>query len=603
MSVHDSLLQSALQLHRADRIDEARAVYQQIVDAEPRRADALGLLGIALRQLNRYAEAIEYLSRAADLEPHHAVHFGNLAECHRLLGNASEALANYAKAAQLAPFVAELQSNLGSLLQDAGRLDEAAASYAAALRCDPSYVEAHYNLGNLWQTRRQFDQAAACYRRALALRPDYIPAMCNLGNVLREQGNLAEALPLLQSAYAQDPNAVPAISNLGVVLQDLGRTDEAQRLCLRAVQLAPERAELYVNLGTTYKDLGDPATALSFYERALELKPDSPHAAHSRALALLSLGDFRRGWAGYENRRRCEQYDTRDFPQPYWDGAPLAGRTILVHAEQGLGDTLQFIRYVPLVGKHGGRVLVAVQEALLPLLRASGVPNLISLNGPLPDFDLHVPLMSLPHVLGTTLETIPADVPYLAAEPERVARWCERLQVLEGIRVGLVWQGRREHHRDCLRSIPLAAFRPLAQVPAVRLVSLQQGFGSEQLAALGALPPEKSFEVVDLSPDFGADGAVFMDAAAVMKHLDLVVACDTGLAHLAGGLGVRVWLALPYGAEWRWLQNRDDSPWYPTMRLFRQTTFRDWDGLFEQMAAALAQSARDWSRDAKRDKL
>jgi hypothetical protein len=244
-----------------------------------------------------------------------------------------------------------------------------------------------------------------------------------------------------------------------------------------------------------------------------------------------------------------------------------------------------------------------VQEALLPLLRASGVPNLLSLGGPLPDFDLHVPLMSLPHILGTTLETIPPGVPYLSAEPERVARWRDRLQALAGIRVGLVWQGRREHHRDCLRSIPLAAFRPLAAVPGVRLISLQQGFGVEQLAALGALSPEQSFEVIDLSPELGADGAVFMDAAAVMKNLDLVVACDTGLAHLAGGMGVRTWLALPFGAEWRWLQNREDSPWYPTMRLFRQPKFRDWDSVFQQMAAALAQSAPDWSRDAKRDKL
>jgi hypothetical protein len=356
-------------------------------------------------------------------------------------------------------------------------------------------------------------------------------------------------------------------------------------------------------LGTIYKDLGDPVTALSYYERALELNPESPHAAHSRALALLLLGDFPRGWAGYEHRRRCEQYDTRDFPQPFWNGTSLAGRTILIHAEQGLGDTLQFVRYVPLVAQRGGRPLVAVQEGLLPLLRASGVPNLLSLTQPLPHFDLHVPLMSLPHVLGTTLETIPCDVPYLDVEPERVAHWRERLKPCDGLRVGLVWQGRREHHRDCLRSIPLTKFRPLAAVPGVRLVSLQQGFGVEQLQALRALPPEQSFEVVDLSPEFGADGTIFMDAAAVMKNLDLVVACDTGLAHLAGGLGVRTWLALPYGAEWRWLQHREDSPWYPTMRLFRQGKFRDWDSVFEQMAGALAQSAHDWSNSDRAAKL
>ncbi len=591
MSHDDSLLQTALELHRAQRFDEARAAYQQIVDAQPQRADALGLLGIALRQLGRYAEAVETLRRAVALDPTQAALFGNLGEIHRLMGNADEALAYYAEAARLAPFVAELHNNLGSLLQNARRFDEAAASYAAALRCDPNYAEAHYNLGNLQQIRRQWDQADQSYRRALALRPDFVPAKCNLGNLLRERGMLAEALQWLESAYAQDPDAVPAVSNLGVILQDLGRTDEAQRLCERALALAPQRAELHVNLGTTYKDLGDPATALRFYERALELDPNSYHAAHSRGTALLALGDFVGGWAGYEQRAHCEQFDTRDFPQPRWNGGSLSGRTILIHAEQGFGDTLQFIRYVPLVAERGGNVLVAVQPLLVPLLQACGVPNVLPLDGPLPPFEVHVPLMSLPHVLRTTLETVPANVPYLAAQPERIARWRDRLQNYPGFRVGLVWQGRPAHHRDCLRSIPLKAFRPLADVPGVRLISLQLGPGSEQLVALAEQAESDRFPVIDLRPEYGADGAVFMDSAAVIANLDLVIACDTGLAHLAGGMAAPVWVALPFGAEWRWMQNRDDSPWYPTMRLFRQTKFRDWHGVFQRMAAALAEEA------------
>ncbi|MEX2114510.1 MAG: tetratricopeptide repeat protein [Pirellulales bacterium] len=603
MAHDDSLLQTALELHRAQRIDEARAVYQQIVDAQPQRADALGLLGIALRQLGRNAEALEYLRRAVTLDPTQAAHWGNLGEVHRLLGNADEALACYAQAVRLAPFVAELHSNLGSLLQDAGRFDEAAASYAAALGCDPNHPDAHYNLGNLQQISRQWDQAAQSYRRALALRPNFIQAMCNLGNLLRERGEWAEALQLLESAYAQDPDSVPAVSNLGVVLQDLGRTDEAQRLCERALALAPHRAELHVNLGTTYKDLGDPTTALAYYERALELDPHSFQAAHSRGAALLSQGDFAGGWAGYEQRMRCDQFDTRDFPQPRWDGAPLAGRTILIHAEQGFGDTLQFIRYLPQVAAQGGNVVVAVQPPLIPLLQNTGIPNLFPLDGPLPPFDLHVPLMSLPHVLGTTLDTAPRDVPYLAAPPDRIAAWCDRLQAYPGFRVGLVWQGRPDHHRDCLRSIPLAAFRPLADVPGVRLISLQQGPGSEQLAALAALPPDARFGVIDLGSEYGADGTLFMDAAAVIANLDLVIACDTGLAHLAGGMAAPVWVALPLGAEWRWMQKRDDSPWYPTMRLFRQTKFRDWDGVFQRMAAALAEEAGGWRPKAGGDIL
>lgn len=594
MSHADSRLQTALELHGAGHIDEARAIYQEMVDAQPERADALGLLGIALRQLGRYAEAVDVLRRAVALDSTYAVAVGNLGEAHRRLGNTEEAIACYSQAARLDPFVAEIRSNLGSLLQDAGRFDEAAASYSEAIRCDPNFAEAHYNLGNLLQIRRQGDQAAASYRRALAIRPNFVEAMCNLGNLLRERGATTEALQLLEKAYALDPHALPAVSNLGVVLQDLGRTDEARRFAERALELAPQRAEMHVNLGTTYRDLGDPATALAHYERAVALAPDNYQAGHSRGTALLALGEFAGGWAGYENRTRCDQYDTHDFPQPRWDGGPLDGRTILIHAEQGFGDTLQFIRYVPLVSKLGGNVVVAVQPQLLSLLGASGVPNLISVEGPYPPFDVHVPLMSLPHVMGTRLESIPGDVPYLAIEEERIACWRERLADLAGFRVGIVWQGRPAHARDRLRSMPLAAFRPLAAVPDVRLISLQQGPGSEQLTALAELDAGECFAVVDPKLQIEPDGSVFLDAAAVMKNLDLVIACDTGLAHLAGGLAVPVWVALPLGSEWRWLHQRDDSPWYPTMRLFRQTTFRDWDGVFQRLAVALQQRVGDW---------
>ncbi len=355
---------------------------------------------------------------------------------------------------------------------------------------------------------------------------------------------------------------------------------------------------MHINLGNTYRDLGDAATALKCFERALELEPGNYQAGHSRGTALLALGEFASGWAGYENRLRCEQYDTRDFPQPRWDGGPFEGRTILVHSEQGFGDTLQFIRYVSLVSKLGGNAFVGVQPPLMSLLRVSGVRNLIAVEGPYPPFDFHVPLMSLPHVMGTRLESVSCDVPYLAIEPERIERWRERLHKHAGFRVGLVWQGRTSYARDCLRSIPLTAFRPLADVPDVQLISLQQGPGSEQLAALAAQDAGTRFAVIDPELQLEPDGSVFLDAAAVMKNLDLVIACDTGLAHLAGGLGVPVWVALSLGSEWRWMQQRDDSPWYPTMRLFRQTTFRDWDGVFQRMAAALAQRVEGWRSQA-----
>ena len=592
MSDHDPLLQSAIQLHRAGRIDEARALYQQIVDANPMGVDALHLLGMSLRQLGRHAEAIAHLRRAVAIDASQAPLFGNLAEAHRELGQTAEAIECYAAAARLAPQGAEVHSNLGALLQQVGRLDEAEASYAHALRCDPRFPDAHYNLGNLFQVRRQWDRAIACYRQALEIKPDYGAAQCNLGNALRERGEVDEALRWLETATALDPDSVAAISNLGVVLQDLGRPQEAQPHCERALKLAPNLPQLHTNLGTVYKDLGDLKTAIECYDRALAIQGDHAQALLSRSTAILALGDLEAGFAGYEHRIRCEQFDTRNFPQPRWDGSPLEGRTLLVHSEQGLGDTLQFIRYVRLATQPGGTVLVSVQPVLLPLLRASGIPNLLPAAEPLPPFDVHVPLMSLPYVFHTREETIVRDVPYLAVEPQRVERWREYLQEYPGLKVGIVWQGRPDHRRDRVRSIPLAAFAPLARVPGVRLFSLQKGPGCEQLAALLAgQGGQHYFDLVDTGSKLDNDGPMFMDTAAVIKNLDLVIAADTGLAHLAGGLAAPTWVALCVGAEWRWMIDREDSPWYPSMRLFRQPKLGDWTDVFRRMADALREQA------------
>ncbi|MGD9721592.1 MAG: tetratricopeptide repeat protein [Pirellulales bacterium] len=584
----DDMLAAAMMLHREERLAEARAQYEQIVALDPARADAWNLLGIALRQEGRPAEALPHHQRAVTLDPIQAIYAGNLGEAHRLLGDLEEALRWYTEASRLAPFVAEIHNTLGALAEQTGRPEEAEAHYQHAIQCDPRYPEAIYNLGNFWQKRRQWDRAIEHYQRALALRPDYVDAQCNLGNALRERGDLAGALAWLRSALALAPDSVPAMSNLGAVLQDMDQPEEALDLCLRAIARSPERPMLHMNLGTIYKDLQDPAAAIASYNRALQLEPDHAQALFSRGTAYLSQGDFAEGWAGYEVRSRCEQFDTRDFPQPRWDGAPLAGRTLLVHSEQGLGDTVQFIRYLPRVMQSGGRVLVDVQPALVPLLRTSGVPNVLPPGEPLPAFDVHVPLLSLPYIFGTRLETVPADVPYLAVEPERVEKWRAVLEPYAGLKVGLVWQGRVEHRRDRMRSFPLVALAPLATVPGVQLFSLQKGPGSEQLAALAAKQGGGRFEVIDLGSAGDNDGAVFRDTAAIIQNLDLVIAPDTGVAHLAGALAARVWVALPLVAEWRWLTDRDDSPWYPTLRLFRQQQRGDWAELFARMAGELA---------------
>ena len=390
-------------------------------------------------------------------------------------------------------------------------------------------------------------RSEAGLRRALALKPDYAEAHNNLGGALSAQGNLDEAVACYRRALALKPDYAEAHNNLGGALSDLAKFDEA----------------------------------LACYRRALRLKPDYAEAHWNQALLTLLTGDFERGWAEYEWRWKTKQlhFERRTFSQPRWDGQPLAGRTILLHAEQGLGDTIQFVRYVSLVKVRGGRVVVECQPPLLPLLAdCPGIDQVVARGNPLPAFDVQAPLLSLPGILGTTLDSIPDRVPYLRADPELAQAWRKRLEALDGFKVGIVWQGNPPFKGDRQRSIPLRQYEALARVEGVQLVSLQKGAGADQLGKLAA-----SFPVLDL----GEQLETFSDTAAVLKNLDLLISSCTSVPHLAGALGVPVWLALPFVPDWRWLLEREDSPWYPHHRLFRQSRPGDWSEVFERIAGAL----------------
>ena len=327
------------------------------------------------------------------------------------------------------------------------------------------------------------------------------------------------------------------------------------------------------------KDQGKLDEAVACYHRALELKPDYADAHLNLSLSSLLTGDFRRGWPEYQWRWKTKRWQQRDRPQPLWDGQPLQGRTILLHAEQGLGDTIQFIRYAPLVKQAGATVLVECQQPLVRLLAGCrGVDALIGRGDDLPPYDVQAPLLSLPGIFRTSLQTIPVDVPYLFADPGLIAHWRGELGPIAGARIGIAWRGNPEHRNDRTRSLSLRCFESLAGLPGIRLLSLQKGAGAEQLQEA-----RDHFPVTDL----GSRLEDFMDTAAVLANLDLVIACDTAVAHLAGALGAAVWVALPFVPDWRWLLDRSDSPWYPTMRLFRQRTPGDWAGVFQEIKAEL----------------
>jgi tetratricopeptide (TPR) repeat protein len=472
---------------------------------------------------------------------------------------------------------------LGAIAHQMGNNDVAVEYIGRAIALKGTDATFHNNLGAALNARGNLEQAGACYRRALELRPDFAEAHSGLGVVFQGQGNLDEAIACYRRALELKPDFAEAHSNLGVAFKDQGKLDEAIACCRRAVQLRPDYAEAYSNWGAACVAQGKLDDAVACYRRALQVQPDHAGAHWSLGLAYLLAGDWQRGWPENEWRWGKKESLPQRFPQPVWNGEPLAGKTILLHAEQGLGDTIQFVRYASVVRQRAAAVVVECQKPLVGLLaECPGIDHLVAQGDALPAFDVHLRLLSVPGVVKTTVETVPADIPYLFAKPALVERWCTKLAALDGFKIGISWQGNSKYRSDRVRSIPLRCFAPLAQIPGVRLISLQKGEGSEQVAAVRDL-----FPVVDFAEDLDQRSGPFMDTAAVMKNLDLVISPDTVGAHLAGALGVPVWVALPFAPDWRWLLHRPDSPWYPTMRLFRQKTAGDWAAVFAEIQAAL----------------
>jgi Flp pilus assembly protein TadD len=463
----------------------------------------------------------------------------------------------------------------------AARLAEAVTFYRRALALHPGYVEAHQNLGSALSDLGQSDASIGCFRKALGLRPDYPMAHLNLGNALWAKGHADEAVAAYDRAIALQPDFAEAHTFRAIVLGEQGRTESAIAACRRALALRPGLPDAHNTLGNLLRATGRVAEAVGCYRRALVLMPDYPDAHFNLGMALLALGDFEAGWPAYEWRWRTPQMAAaaRRFPKPQWRGEAARGQRLLIHAEQGLGDTLQFCRFVPLAAERGLRVVLEVPRPLVRLCATlPGYEVIVAAGEPLPEFDLHCPMASLPLALGTTLAMIPAAVPYLGTDAAAVAAWRQRLPA-DGLRVGLVWAGNPSLDRparaamDRRRSLAPARLAGLLAVPGVRFVSLQKDGP--------ALPP--GTPVLDMM----ADVRDFADTAALVANLDLVIAVDTAMAHLTGALGKPVWMLDRFDPDWRWLMGRRDSPWYPTMRIYRQPAPGDWESVLAEVARDL----------------
>jgi tetratricopeptide (TPR) repeat protein len=546
-------IQPAIVLHRQGRLSEAERIYAAILAVDPGRSDALHLLGLANYQHGRLPEALRLMAAALKADPRSADIHSNYGLALDAGKQHREALASFDKALALKPDHAQALNNRGLTLAALGRTAEALASWDAALAADPDHAEALHGRGNALYRLKRLDAALANYDRFLALRPNDLDVLNNRGGALAGLGRLDEAFESYDRAFAIDPG-VPEIS---------------------------------INKGHICADQHKFAEALSCYAAAAALPTLRPEAEFCASLVRLRLGQFARGWGDYEWRWQQASWaaQRRDFVAPLWLGKePLAGRTILLHAEQGFGDTLQFVRYAKLVADIGATVLLEVQAPLKALLSGiAGIAQIFARGQPLPRFDLHCPLMSLPLAFGTALDTIPADIPYIRAPADRLAQWRARLGAPRTLRVGIVWAGSAVHKNNHNRSIAFDRFRALLSAPDIEFVSLQNELDAAEAAALG-----RQANVMPL----GGELRDFADTAAVVSLLDLVVSADTAMVHLAGALGRPVWALLPFSPDFRWLLGREDSPWYPTARLFRQPRFGDWQSVLTRVKDELGARGR-----------
>jgi tetratricopeptide (TPR) repeat protein len=561
--------------HVAGRLAEAERLYQHVLATDPNNPDALHLLGVVAHQVGRNEIAAQLIARAVDRHPSNPYFLNNLGEAIRGLRRPAEALARYDKALAIKPDYAEAWSNRANVLQELGRFGEALASCDKALGLRPGYAEALSNRGNALHGLKRNEEALASFDKALAIKPEYADASYNRGNALQALKRYGEALASYDKALTIRPDDAQAWCNRGNALRELGRYDEALASCDKALTIRPDYAEALCNRGNALQELKRHDEALASYRQALTLDPANALAHWNESLCRLVKGEFERGWQKYEWRWKCEYFlpALRDFSQPLWLGKEdIAGKAILLHAEQGLGDTLLFARYTQLVARKGARVILEVQAPLKPLLAAiSGAQQVLSRGEPLPAFDLHCPLMSLPLAFNTSLQTIPATVPYLPVEKDAVSAWRGKLAAGNKRLVGLCWKGDQRYMKDRDRSMRLAQLRPLLACPGVQFVSLQKELNEEELALTAEME------------NFIHPGANFNDTAQMIGALDLVISVDTSWAHWAGAIGKPFWLLLPFVPYWIWLLERDDSPWYPTARLFRQTRAGDWQEVVQDV--------------------
>jgi tetratricopeptide (TPR) repeat protein len=543
----EQAIELGMQYLQAGQVQQAEAIYRQVLAARPNHPDTLNMLGIIALQAGKLDQAEQFIRSAIAANP---------------------AMSDYHRA-------------LGQVLASGNHLSDAIGEFRQALALRPNSAQAANDLGNALLQAGQSADALAALQKATALSPDSPEAWTNLGNALRQSGQVEEAVAAARRAVELNPNFPQAQYNLGNHLRDDGEPEASVECYRQALRAAPGYANAQINLATVLKDLGRYDQAIAGYRQALKLAPNDALAHANFGATLLLTGKFQEGWSEYEWRGRVRSGPMvyQEFAQPRWDGGALNGKRILIHAEQGFGDTIQFARYLSLVAERGGKVIFQCQSELLRLFRFQDrfrVDQIVGRDEALAEFDVHCPLVSLPRAFATTFDTIPAATPYVKVDPELSSRWRARMPA-DSLKVGLAWAGSPTHKNDRNRSLTPDLFAPLTEVAKVHLISLQKRSDSS------LIPHSSSFPLLDWTSEL----TDFADTAALIDNLDLVITADTAVAHLAGAMGKPVWMLLPFVPDWRWMLDRADSPWYPSMRLFRQKEIGQWQAPIEQLLEEL----------------
>lgn len=605
-------IQRALEHHAKGRFAEAESIYREFLRSNPNNASALNLLGVACSQQGRKDEGARYIHQAIALQPGAADFHSNLAMVYVESGQLEQAIASAQRAIALKSAHVEAMNILGNALRQLGRLGEALEWLQRSLSVRPEQPEALTGLAELYRRMGRIADADAISQRLLALQPNSHEGLAVRGETLLNERRYAEAAAVFQALIDSHPQSWVGYNGLGVALSRQGRTAETALLYRKAIELAKgrnpgphnnagfacigegqldeaiehfERAleiradfpEVHVNLGNAYAGRLELDRAMDSYNRALFFQPDNQDAHLGKALLLLLRGNFPEGLLEYEWRWLKFFEHRQSFPQPAWDGYDIAGKTILLHSEQGFGDTIQFARFAKIVAARGANVILGCDKELVSLLSSmDGGTRVVPRGSPAPPFDVHCSLLSVLYALGITVDTIPGNAPYVFADENLQSRWREALAGMKGMKVGICWAGDSSHLRNRDRSASLELFAGLRDLRGVHWVSLQKG-------SPGREPVPPGFDLIVMTEQLHE----FADTAALIANLDLVISVDTAVAHLAGALGKPVWTLLPFFPDFRWLLDRDDSPWYPTMRLFRQQTGRDWAGVLERVRTAL----------------